>query len=386
MFTKYVQDKECVIIVGTYINACTIAECLQKINYEHQIVLIDPVIDDVCKCLADIWLKDVIVIKKRITKLGDIVDLINNIAAEDCKKTILMTAEEFIDPIKYAIQSGTLKNTVAHTGAADNNDIIFDRFLFYRFVERLNCINVPKTIDYNEDPQEAFGEEFVIRVKKSWEEEKKLPRLEIVHSRVEQESVERRFQEQGLTPDMWCYQELLSTLDTNNVSVCGWYDSDYHQYVVTRKVVQHPPKIGNGDVVEVYTEAPESIVLATETILKAMRYTGAFEMEFVFDTKSNNYKIIELNPRFWMQHGLVEEVTDNSLIRRAIGEDIFNNIDYRKLEHRYWINGNQLIYRVIKGQIRFLSYLKKGSCYPKLLDSARWLCHYNKYKRVKSEE
>ena len=375
----HVHDKECVIIIGTYINACSIFQCLEKMGYKHPIIFIDPSIEGKTKCLAEIYLKQP-VIKKRIRNVEDITDVINDSADLETRKIILMTAEEFIDPIKCDIANGRLCNTISYTGSDLGNSLIFDRYKFYRFIEDIEGVFVPKTIDYSEDPNRIFGNDYIIRVKKSWEQNKKLPRLQIVHSIEEKEKVESEFIQEGLEPQMWCYQELLSTLDTNNVSVCGWYDASFKQYAVTRKLVQHPPKTGNGDVVEIFKDAPESIVLATDAILEKLKYSGPFEMEFVYDVKSSEYKVIELNPRFWMQHGLVEEVTEQALVRRAVGTSV-KSIDYKNLEHRYWINGNQMLYRLAKGQMRMLKYIKNGTCYPPLRIAAKWFAYYYAYKR-----
>ena len=186
----------------------------------------------------------------------------------------------------------------------------------------------------------------------------------------------------GITKDMWSYQELLSVSDTDNVSVCGWDDNSFKQFVVTRKVIQHPPKIGNGDVVEVFCEAPSVLVEITETILKELRYVGPFEMEFVYDLNKNEYKIIELNPRFWMQHGLVGKVTENVLLKCALGMRVNREIPYNEVKYGVWINGNRLIYHIIKGNVSVLKYLREGIIFPGILDTVRWLCYYGRYKHA----
>lgn len=369
---------ECAVVIGTYTNACSIIDGLKKIRYPHDIIAIDPTVNK-AKCLCEVVFPDVQVIKKKVENLEDISILINDKIGESTRKYIFMTSEEFIEPIRKAIQKGELKNTIAHTGSGIDNDLIFDRFKFYRFVESLNIKNVPVTISSTEDPNRIFGNDYIIRVNKSWEGSKKLPRLRIVHSLEEKETVENEFRDAGLTPEMWSYQELLSTADAHNVSVCGWYDEQYHQYAITRKILQHPPKVGNGDVVEIYHDVPGSIMIQTETILKALKYCGPFEMEFVYDEKSCEYKLIELNPRFWMQHGLIEEVTNYSLIRRAVGQSDLTEIPEGKLRHLFWINGTQAIYRLAKGQLGIIRFLSNGICMPPISKAIRWLFFYHQY-------
>lgn len=374
------KSDECAIIIGTYTNACSIIQGLKDIHYEHSIIAIDPTVN-FAKCLTEVVFPEIKTLKKKVSNLDEIIDLINNETGNNIKKIIFMTSEELIEPIREAIQDGRLQNTIAHTGSAIDNDLIFDRFKFYRFLENLGIFNVPHTIPSNNDPFKVFGDDFIIRVNKSWEGNKKLPRLQIVHSKREKDIVEKKFMEDGLTPDMWSYQELLSTVDTHNVSVCGWYDETFHQYAVTRKILQHPPKTGNGDVVEIYNKAPHVLIEQTDRILNALKYTGAFEMEFVLDANSGEYKLIELNPRFWMQHGLIEKVTDCALIRRAIGQKEICEIPISKLHHLYWINGTQGIYRLLKGQVVILKYLFNGVCVPSILQASRWGLYYRKYVR-----
>ena len=374
----YTDKKEYAVIIGSYTNACSIIGGLKEIQYPNGILVIDPTVSK-AKCMAEVIYPDVPVIKKKVVDLNEIAELINSSVDPSVRKIIFMTSEEFIEPIRKAIAFGKLQNTIAHTGSGKDNDLIFDRLKFYRFAESLGIMNVPRTVSCDQDPYELFGNDFIVRVNKSWEGNRKLPRLQIVHSQEEKEACEKKFKEDGLTPDMWSYQELLSTVDSHNVSVCGWFDPEFRQYAVTRKILQHPPKVGNGDVVEIYHEGPDSLVSQTETILEALKYEGAFEMEFVLDSKSGEYKLIELNPRFWMQHGLIEKVTECSLIRRAIGQKDLQPIQVKQLKHMYWINGTQAIYRLAKGQFKLLKYLKNGVCIPSIGQAIKWSFHYRKY-------
>lgn len=377
---KFNEYPEYVVILGTYVNACSIIDGLKKIGYPNGIVAIDPMVEK-SRCMAEVLFPEIPVIKKKVKDLGEIVSLINDHIREDSRKIVLMTSEEFIEPIKRAIQDGLLKNTIAHTGSGIDNELIFDRFRFYQFVEGLDIHNIPRTISSEEDPNRLFGNDYIIRVNKSWDGNKKLPRLRIVHSTEEKEQVEKEFINGGLTPDMWSYQELLSTVDTHNISVCGWYDEEYHQYAVTRKVIQHPPKVGNGDVVEIFYDIPALLIEQTEKILKALHYCGAFEMEFVLDEKSGEYKLIELNPRFWMQHGLIEKVTDYALVRRAIGQEDLVEIPAGELKHLYWINGTQAIYRLAKGQFQLLKYFHNKICIPTIIQAVKWSLYYHQYAK-----
>lgn len=372
------KKTEYAVIIGSYSNACSIIHGLKEIGFTGEIIDIDPNVEK-AKCLAEVMFPEIKEIKKKVDDLEDIIEIINRNTGKTSKKTIFMTSEECIEPIRKAIEDGRLQNTIAHTGSGVDNELIFDRFKFYQFVESLGYGNIPKTISSDNDPFEVFGEEFLIRVNKSWDGGKELPRPKVVRTKQEKEKIERGFNEAGISQNMWSYQELLSTVVMHNVSVCGWYDEAYHQFAVTRKLLEHPPNTGIGDVIEIYYDAPDSLVKETETILKALKYTGAFEMEFVLDAKSNEYKLIELNPRFWMQHGLLEKLTDYSLIRRALGETELKEIPVDEIEHMYWVSGTRALYRLAKGQLRILKYLMNGICIPSLCQAVKWALYYNKY-------
>jgi hypothetical protein len=373
---------KCAIIFGAYINACSIYQSLLSIGYDAPIYIIEDVLGT--KCLAEIAAKKASVIKRGIKQPEEAVELINEIAPSDVTKHIFFTAEEYIDSVKLAVQKGILQNALAYTGAGISNDVIFDRYKFYEFINTLKCAVTPRTIPSSEDPFRAFGEQFIVRMKRSWQGAEKLPRLSIVRGKAEFRALEQVYSESGYTRDMWCYQELLSISDKHNVSVCGWYDNHYHQYAVTRKLVQHPPKTGNGDVIETITVFPQELVSAAGTILEALDYAGPFELEFVFDLNENVYKVIELNPRYWMQHGLVNSLTNHSLVRRNIGESDINIIPARELPHRYWINTNQALFRLLKGQLSLLGYFTNCVCFPGVMASIKWAMHYKKYKKFKA--
>lgn len=372
---------ECIVIIGSYINACSIVWALHKINYTNEIYIIEPH-EAKTLCMAEVLLHNVHVIKTEVSDDSQIIEIINNNIPAEKWKRIFFTSEEFIEPIRLAIQSNALIHATACTGSGIDNDLIFDRFKFYKFIEGLGHNCTPKTICSDEDPNSVLGESYIVRVNKTWDGIAKLPRLQIVNSIAEKEAFENQLLSQGLTRDMWSYQELLSVSDEHNVSVCGWFDNEFQQFVVTRKVMQHPPKTGNGDVVEVFLKAPRYIVEVTEDILQALKYSGPFEMEFVYDNNSQQYKVIELNPRFWMQHGLVDEVTDGAMIKRAVGYDNIIPIGYNDVKYGVWVNGNRVVYHLLKGNIKILKYICIGSLYPSFMGTLKWMFYYSKYKKA----
>lgn len=379
------QTQECAIIIGTYINAYSIYCSLKAIKYNYPIVAIKTQTDE-AKCFLEIVADDIKMINKKSISSRGIITAINDVFCEGTVKYIFFTSEEYIDIIKQGIRSGELKNTIAYTGAKNDNEVIFNKYQFYQFINERNLAYVPKTISNFEDPTKEFGNTFIIRPKKSWESGFRMPRLCIVHGRAEKEKVESEFRALGMADDMWCYQELLSTDDKHNVSVCGWYDEIFEQFAVTRKLVQHPSKMGNGDVVEIMVSFPKELIESTRAILQAMEYMGPFEMEYVYDLNSQKYKVIELNPRYWMQHELVGYLTDYALIRRNLNQTFVVSKAPEFLPHTYWVNTNQMLYRLCRGQWKMFRYLSNSIRAPGFTNTIKWMPYYKKYKRYQAKE
>lgn len=240
-------------------------------------------------------------------------------------------------------------------GSVTQLDAILDKFTFYNFIQDRNLAEIPRTITSQEDPSKRLGYPFFIRFKKSWDGVNLLPRVQIITRPEQQRKVEDTYAQMGLLPHQWCYQEALSIDPRHNVSISGWHGPDERLYFATRHLLRHPSANGNGDVTEIIAP-PKGLLECTERILSALEYQGPFELEFVLDLKCGSYKVIELNPRFWMQHGLIEAVTGHALVSKyadVIGTKCIN----RSGEIRYWVNTLYAIYRIAKGDLRVLKYL-----------------------------
>ncbi len=240
-------------------------------------------------------------------------------------------------------------------GSVTHLDAILDKFAFYSFIQDRNLAEIPKTITSREDPWEQLGSRFFIRFKRSWDGLKRLPRVKLITSFEQQRDVENKYIQKGFQPHQWCYQEALSIDPYHNVSISGWHGPEGRLYFATRHLLRHPSENGNGDVTEIISP-PSGLLECTERILSALEYQGPFELEFLLDLKCGYYKVIELNPRFWMQHGLIETVTGHALVSKYADIAGVKPI-IRTGDVRYWVNTFYAIYRVAKGDLRILNYL-----------------------------
>jgi predicted ATP-grasp superfamily ATP-dependent carboligase len=76
-----------------------------------------------------------------------------------------------------------------------------------------------------------------------------------------------------------------------------------------RKLRQNPPGFGFGCLVETI-DNPELLKMGTE-LFQRIGYRGTGSAEFKFDARDGRYKLIELNPRYWQQNALAEQVGMN---------------------------------------------------------------------------
>jgi D-aspartate ligase len=106
-------------------------------------------------------------------------------------------------------------------------------------------------------------------------------------------------------------QEFIPGADADLV-VFGSYASgisDAVRYFTGRKLLQYPPQSGTGVAVRA-CHVPE-IVDMSRRLLARLAYKGVSELEYKHDRRTGRYVLIEMNPRFWDQHGVGASVGVN---------------------------------------------------------------------------
>ena len=219
----------------------------------------------------------------------------------------------------------------------------------YEHIEQLALAPTPKSIESSEDPWSVFDGPFRSRVWESWVDGRRQRRGRVIenpqdHSAWMEEASEAGFRESG-----WGYQEQLSPQPEHNVSVCGWHSHNHQQSIVTRRV---SVANGLGWLVERIPD-PGPLVEQAHGILASLDYEGPFELEFVKSLYDEVYKVIELNPRFWMQHRIFEMATKHALVRRCLGLPSRTSITDGP---KYWMNTDVAMTRPLISA----RYLRKG--------------------------
>lgn len=167
-------------------------------------------------------------------------------------------------------------------------------------------------------------------------------------------------------------QQLLDTSPENCISVSGWFDSELSILLQTTKLIQYPEKMGNGVIVRAMDLDP-NLKEMTNRICEAFDYHGPFELEFI--RHQGKYFVLEMNPRFWMQHGLIEARTGGRLLLTYCGLPDSNRTEFGV---EYWCNPIQCLYRLLKLDFRPFCVLKGNSYSPLTFwETVRWIfIHY----------
>jgi hypothetical protein len=170
-----------------------------------------------------------------------------------------------------------------------------------------------------------------IKARHSWKENRKLPQGYICHSEEERLKSFELINANGWSVTTFFYQKLLNSPLQNNISVSGFFDHQNTKrniLLITRKLIGYKDKMAMGMMV-ITNPDPERLIERANNILQYLQYTGPFELEFFYEEEDHTYYVLELNPRFWMQHGIFVSFFGNGLITRYLGMDTerdWNNV------------------------------------------------------------
>lgn len=235
-------------------------------------------------------------------------------------------------------------------------DILDDKLLFAEYLVRAE----EKPIPYWSNINSIKDYPIYLKSRHSWMNDIKLPRGYILQSEKDFINAIKDIENKKLNREYFFLQKLLKSPIENNISVSGFFDYKNfvrNLFIVSKKVLGNSEKISTGTIIETI-EDPNNLINRTEYILNKLKYTGPFELEFFYEEYDNEYYVLELNPRFWMQHGIFIDYYNNGVIKRYL--DIDDESDWEKskynYKHIYWINGISHWISLIK---RNKDYIKK---------------------------
>ena len=367
-----------VVVCGNHINAHTVVRNLQRLGWSGRLVLLrhETEAPGLAVCLnpqVESWAVS-------IRGPGELPELIDKRFGHEGRVWVLFTDERYHLAFADWAQAHPASPLRFHLGSTEHMRAVLDRYEFCRFIETRRLAAVPRTIRGEEDPFAAFGDAFIVRPRLSWFGVAQRERVKLVRGRAEFAAALKSYASRGLQPADLSFQELLSIRNQDNVSISGWYGPGAEHLYCSRKVLQYPAKTGGGDVVELLAP-PAGVLEKAKAILAALAYEGPFELEFVFDEAAGDFKVTELNPRFWLQQGLIEAVSGCALTCRTLGwEPRPTTAAERSL--RYWVNPLYTLFRLARGDVRNLRYwLSRRTWTPfSLREAVRYGTHYARGK------
>lgn len=234
--------------------------------------------------------------------------------------------------------------------------IIDDKWAQYEFLKRIGESPVPSW---------QFGEEpkffpIYLKLKSSWMADRRLPRGEVIHAEQEKRTVYKTKRFADVTPEMCFFQTPLTGNLTGNISVSGFFDhrnSNRNCMLTTRKIWGCGIYGSTGTIVE-STIDPENLVNRTKFILEKLQFHGPFELEFFRDQASGHFYVLELNCRFWMQHGIFIDHASNAVVRYSVDRYCENLAPQTPDIAVLWVDTIGVIASLLKGEIKLVDIVK----------------------------
>jgi hypothetical protein len=225
----------------------------------------------------------------------------------------------------------------------------------------------------------------VLKARHSWLGDRPLPRGWICHTPRELARAMRLLERQRLPVSAFFLQDYLES--AAGYSTCGFFDlcdPRRNALLVTRRVLATDRGLGSSAIVEVVDD-PGGLVPWTEDILADLQYSGPFELEFL-RANDGQFYVLELNPRFWLQHGLFIDFFENVLLRRYVDENDATEFTGQHVGARpiAWLNTWYFLHSLLRGNLAAcaayaskLRQLRQGRIlarwYPEPRQALRWL-------------
>lgn len=140
-----------------------------------------------------------------------------------------------------------------------------------------------------------------------------------------------------LPSDQVILQQIVRT-DRPILSVCSFsVDGNIAGMFAYEKLRQHPNEFGTGTYLR--SVDPGTLERQAEQVLGNTKYTGVSEIEFIYDYRAEEYKVIEMNPRPWKSIHFASQCGEN-LIEKYMSYVAKGQTDYRNTysRGRYWVD------------------------------------------------
>lgn len=177
-----------------------------------------------------------------------------------------------------------------------------------------------------------------LKCRHSWVGDRKMPRGWVCKDAAELATRRARMAVEALDEKHFFLQAWMGEEPLKLLSVGGFFDADEEMrnlMVVTERVAEYSAGPSSSAAV-VTVDDPHELTTRAARVLRRLRYRGPFELEFLLTRRG--CLILELNPRFWMQHGLFE-ADGNALVRRYLGVDSLKDRSLPAPKNLLWLDG-----------------------------------------------
>ena len=121
-------------------------------------------------------------------------------------------------------------------------------------------------------------------------------------------------------------------------------EGQLHSFFMHQRIKQYPLTGGPSSVARSYYD--NNLVELSKKILDGLNWNGPAMVEYKFDSQSEEYKLIEINPKFWGSLDLTIEAGVNiplAMIKHAMNEKFHNPKKYKDIYFR-WLFPNEFLH------------------------------------------
>lgn len=195
----------------------------------------------------------------------------------------------------------------------------------------------------------------LLKCRHSWVGARKLPRGWVCEDANALSCRRNALAAQGLDEAWFFLQAWLTGPSTRVLSVGGFFDAQRptrNLALVTDRVADYGQgPSSSAALVTVEGDLAQHLIAAAARILTRLAYCGPYELEFLV-TEGRSH-VLELNPRFWMQHGLYG-ASGNGLVKRYLGQDNAADHALPSPTRLLWVDGIWLLRRLARADPRLL--------------------------------
>jgi len=192
----------------------------------------------------------------------------------------------------------------------------------------------------------------LLKSKQSWQKDKKTPRGWVCESLAELDKYLEIAKADGFLEDSFFIQEWLGNSCCRVISVCGFHDhenSERNLFAVVERIAAHSSGLSCSAAVETIDDNWD-LIEKTVAILNALKFTGPYELEFI--VTKDRVCVLELNPRFWMQHAIFLK-TGNGVLKRYLGIESLADRNLKILKNVAWFDSLHLLKSLLSWNFDF---------------------------------